>query len=287
MAATLPDETRMGAVTLGVADLDRSIAYYRDVLGLQVHGQQDGVARLGAGGEDLVVLHHEPGAVPFPARGATGLYHLALLLPTRPALARFLLQLARDQTPVAGLSDHLVSEAIYLTDPDGNGIEVYADKPRAGWPRDASGTLRMDTLPLDTDAVIAELDDPVGAQREGFTAPPATTMGHVHLHVADVDQAERFYLEVIGLERMLRFGPQASFVSAGGYHHHLGMNTWAGRGVPPAPQGTAGLRSFEVVLPDRAATDAVMARAQDAGVAVADGALSDPSGNRLRLRTAG
>jgi catechol 2,3-dioxygenase len=255
------DKARMGAVHLTVADLDRSLHWYQPTLGLQVHGRDDGVARLGAGGEDLLVLYEEPGAQPAPHH--TGLFHYALLVPERADLARWLLHAARNRVPLQGMSDHLVSEAIYLRDPDWHGIEIYRDRPRSEWARDGD-QIRMATLPLDTDDLLRSLDDPDTAFER---MAGGTVMGHVHLQVADVAETERFYGEDVGFDVMARYGSDATFMSAGGYHHHLGGNVWQSRGASPPPPGSAALRMFTVVDPG----------------AAEDVELRDPSHNLLRI----
>jgi catechol 2,3-dioxygenase len=234
----------MGAVHLTVSDLERSLDYYRRAIGLQVHGRENGQARLGAGGEDLLVLYEEPGAQPTPRN--TGLFHFALLVPSRHDLARWLVHAANGQIPLEGMSDHLVSEAIYLRDPDWHGIEIYRDRPRSEWEREGE-FLKMATIPLDVQGVLSALE---GGEAEFEQMPSGTTMGHVHLQVADVPAAEQFYADVMGFDLRARYGTQATFLSAGGYHHHLGANTWNSRGAPPPPPGSAALRHATVLLPD-------------------------------------
>lgn len=270
----------MGAVDLTVADLERSIAFYEATVGLTVHGRDGGTARLGAGGPDLLRLTAEAGAR--PARGTTGLYHFALLLPTRDDLARALQRIAVTGAPVQGFADHGVSEALYLPDPDGNGIEIYRDRPRADWPR-AGGKLQMFTAALDVQALLGELGPDPGPPGP---APAGTVMGHVHLHVSDLAAAESFYVGALGFDVVQDLG-SALFVSAGGYHHHVGLNTWAGVGAPPPPAGSAGLRHAEIRLPSAEDVEAVAARAAAAGGEPADGPggvlVADPAGNRLLL----
>ena len=273
--------THIGAVSLTVADLARSLRFCGDVLGLRPVERSDGSVLLAAGATPLLYLAELPGAQPKPSR-ATGLYHFAILLPGRPDLARWLRHVLESGWPLQGWSDHGVSEAIYLADPDGNGIEVYRDRPRGEWPL-ANGELQMVTEPLDAQGLLALAD---GA--EPWQAMPAgATMGHVHLHVASIPQAQAFYCDLLGFDLMQRYGPSALFVSAGGYHHHVGLNTWAGVGALPAPAGSAGLRYFTLVLPDETALAAVVASARQAGTAVdaqADGwHLRDPSGNGILL----
>jgi catechol 2,3-dioxygenase len=277
-------ETHMGAVELSVSDLDRSLDYWQRAVGLNVLERENGRASLGTDTE-LVRFVEEPGAV--PADGHTGLYHVALLVPDRPSLARWLAHAAREQIPLEGLSDHAVSEAIYLRDPDRHGIEIYADRPRASW--DGRVMELMTTMPLDVESLLGELQDPQSEPFEGL--PDGTTMGHVHLRVADVPETVRFYGDVLGMGLMAQLGPMAAFLSAGGYHHHIGGNTWESRGATPAPPGTSTLRHASIVVPDAAELDRVVARVADAGQepeARDDGVLvRDPSENALLLTTPG
>jgi len=270
--ADLPPTTRMGAVHLTVADLDRSIAYYETQIGLQVHAREDGRARLGTGGEDLLVLTEEPGAK--PADGHSGLFHFALLVPERIDLARWLAHAARDRVALTGLSDHFVSEALYLRDPDHHGIEIYADRPRELW--EGQVGLRLTTEPLDTNDLLATLEDPGSESFDGLAA--GTVMGHVHLCVADVGRTVDYYRDVVGFGLMAQLGDQAAFLSAGGYHHHLGGNTWHSAGRPYAPEGYARLTQMTIVLPDEASLDALAAR-------VGGREVRDPSGIPIALTT--
>jgi catechol 2,3-dioxygenase len=278
---TIAPETTVGPVHLTVADLERSLAFYRESIGLELRERGRERASLGAGSTELVVLYEEPGAR--PVRGHTGLYHFALLLPERTDLARWLAHAGRAGVPLTGASDHLVSEAIYLGDPDGHGIEIYRDRPRAEWPRDGE-RVRLATLPLDVEGLLGALD---GAERDFERLPPGSTMGHVHLHVADIDETEAFYRDVLGFEVMARYGGEATFLSAGGYHHRVGANVWAGRGATPPPPGSAALRHATIVLPDAAERDRVAGRVAAAGgdPEPVDGGLMvrDPAGNRLLL----
>ncbi len=284
---TIAPATRMGAVHLTVAQLERSLDYWQRQIGLRVREREGRVASLGTGGEDLVVLYEEPGAQ--PVRGHTGLFHLALLLPERTDLARWLVHAAEDRVALSGMSDHFVSEALYLYDPDGHGIEIYADRPRSAWERGPDGQLAMGTVALDVDALVGTIAD---APPEDFTGMPgATTIGHVHLHVRDVDEADHFYGDALGFDVMTHYGDQATFLSAGGYHHHLGANVWAGRGATPPPPGSASLRHATIVLPDRAEVDRVAGWVADAGSEPeprAEGLLvRDPSQNAFLLVSAG
>lgn len=275
---------RCGVVRLAVRDLAQSLAYYQDRIGLQMHRREGAVAFLGAGGDDLLALVEQPGAHPVQ-RGRTGLYHYALLTPDRAALSRVLNHLLATNTPIDGASDHGVSEALYLSDPDGHGIEIYRDRPRREWPF-VKGSLAMTTDPLDVRGVMAA--DRTQAPWDGIDA--RTVMGHVHLHVAHLDAAEHFYVDLLGLDLMQRFGGQAAFVAANGYHHHLGLNTWAGVGAPPPPPDAARLLDFELIFPDADGLVQTVARLEQAAITVTpDGAgwkLADPSMNQIVLRTA-
>jgi catechol 2,3-dioxygenase len=260
---------RMGLVELSVSDLDRSLVYWQDAVGLRVLSREAGTAELG-GESPLVRLVEEPGAQ--PADGFAGLYHVALLVPERRSLGRFLAHAAREQIRLEGLSDHDVSEAIYLRDPDRHGIEIYADRPREQW--EGRVMERMTTRPLDTRSLLAEAGD---APFAGL--PGGTTVGHVHLRVRDVEESVRFYRDTLGMELMAQLGPAAAFLGAGGYHHHIGTNTWETRGAPPAPEGTARLLRFTIVLPDEAEVERLAER-------IGDAAVRDPSGIPLVLAAA-
>jgi catechol 2,3-dioxygenase len=286
----LPAATRLGPVRLQVASVARSLPFYRDGLGLRVLGKADGETLLVPHGEDtpLVTLRESPGALPARARGQLGLYHFALLLPDRAALGRFVAYLA-DRNESAGASDHQVSEALYLRDPDGLGIEVYADRPRAEWAvrQTAQGReIAMATEPLDLDALVRA----AGAERWSGM-PAGTVVGHVHLHAGDLDQARAFYHHALGLDAVVWSYPGALFLSAGGYHHHLGLNTWAGPGaVPPAPE-SARLLEWTMVLPSPADVAAAASGVEEAGYAVRrapDGwRTDDPWGTTLHVTSTG
>ena len=275
--------TALGAVRLDVADLARQREFDERVVGLRPLEGPNGALRLGADdGAPLVELAERPDAPPRPP-GSTGLFHLAILLPGRAELARTLERVARAGWSLSGASDHLVSEALYLADPEGNGIELYRDRPREEWSYEGAD-LKMATLPLDLEDLIRE----PGGGDVADAMPSGTRIGHVHLQVSDLAGAEDFYRGLLGFEVTVRSYPGALFLSAGGYHHHIGLNTWAGEGAPPPPPGSRGLRSFEV-LTGRDELDAIAERAGAAGLDAKreDGALllSDPSGNGVALRT--
>jgi catechol 2,3-dioxygenase len=286
-AATAPTDaeisalTTLGAVHLTVSELERSLAYYRDAIGLEVLEQGVGRARLGAGGRELLVLVEEVGAQ--PGHGYTGLYHFALLLPRRTDLARWLAHGAREHVPLVGLSDHFVSEALYLSDPDGHGIEIYCDRSREVW--EGQVAARMTTQPLDVQSLLEELPDPAAEPFAGL--PEGTVMGHVHLKVASVPDTVAFYRDVLGFGLMAQVGLQAAFLAAGGYHHHLGANTWESAGASPPPEGTAALRHATIVLPDAAERDRLLDRIAHSGQEPQDATegprILDPSGNALVL----
>ncbi len=275
-------ETRIGEVALRVRDLSRSIEYYTEQLGFRLLSQDSALAHLGADQTRLLTLREEPAARPV-ARTA-GLYHFAILVPSRIELARSLQHLIARQTPLQGFADHLVSEAIYLADPDGNGIEIYRDRPRDEWPR-RNGQLQMATDPLDVHGLL----DEVGGQTQGWAGlAPGTTIGHIHLQVSDLKAAVGFYRDTLGFELILRYGPSAAFLSAGGYHHHVGLNTWAGTGLPPAPSGATGLMWFTIDMPDQGSYQEEAARLAAGGTPTEesqDGLLiRDPSGIGILLR---
>lgn len=283
--------TRIGHVHLTVADLDRQIGFYQQVIGFQLHWREGARAGLGAGRTDLLRLTEDRRAR--RARGTTGLYHFAILLPSRRELARALARLFSLRVPNYP-TDHVMTETTYLDDAEGNGIELYADTPERGtWSFsgdsfqvvDAQGVVRSGREPLDVARLLRELqpDDPLDQPM-----PEATTIGHVHLHVADLADANRFYGDLLGFEvQEMSTGMGASFISAGGYHHHIGLNTWVGAGAPPPPADALGLRYFEVVLPDQAEFGRLVERVQQAGLdpdeSEAGVLIHDPSRNGVLL----
>jgi catechol 2,3-dioxygenase len=291
MAAKIDPATSLGEVKLKVSNLDRSIEFYRDVVGLQVEVRQGNIARLGAG-EDrtLLVLEQVTDAIVTPQRRFSGLYHFAILLPTRVALGVALRRLVASGIRI-GQADHLVSEALYISDPEQNGIEIYRDRPRDEWEHDDRGQVKMASDPIDWEGLLALAD----GQAE-TAMPTGTIIGHVHLHVGNLAESERFYCGVLGFDMMADYLRPAGalFVSAGGYHHHLGLNTWQGAGAPlPPPNGT-GLAWYTIELPDADALAAVIERLKSAGAPVSategkdDGKggcwmASDPTGIAIRL----
>ena len=283
----LPEETRLGPVTLQVADLERSLDYYQSVLGLELLEREGARARLGSPpSKPLVELRERRGIRPSPSHGRTGLFHFAILLPDRPSLGRFVAHLRRLGV-AAGSADHLVSEALYLQDPDNLGIEVYADRPRDAWQR-VGRELMMATDPLDLPGLLALTGD-----EPWLGVPGGTVMGHVHLHVGDLTVAADFYSDALGFDRVVWQYPGALFLGAGGYHHHLGTNLWAGRNAEPPTADEAQLLEWNIELPDEESYTAVAASLERAGVSVdlANGipafTTQDPWGTGVRIRVSG
>ena len=288
--------TTIGTVRLTVSDLDRSRTFYERALGLRGTERDDGAVTFSPvpDGEAGDLAARPPielrgdSSAPRLDRSVTGLFHLALLVPSRLDLAFALVRLAEAHWPLDGASDHLVSEALYLSDPDGNGIEIYRDRPRDQWRR-VDGQLQMATLPLDLQDVAGELADVSAPQA---WTPAGTRIGHVHLQVSELERTEAFYHDVLGFDVMVRGYPGALFVAAGGYHHHVGLNTWNSAGSGPPAPGSVGLGSFEVQVSDRVQLDAVLERIAASGLDVevdpsAGGPLvHDPSGNAVLLRSA-
>jgi catechol 2,3-dioxygenase len=277
----VPALTHIGYAHFYTADIQRALHFYGEQLGFQIVRQEGDATVLSADGmTPHILLTERQGWPPKPAR-STGLYHVAIRLPDRRQLARVFRRLLTFRYPFGGFSDHAVSEALYLNDPDGNGLELYRDRPRADWPR-LGDQIQMTTHPLDLENLLADADD---SPWDGIH--PATDIGHVHLHVADLDRAKTFYVDVVGLDVVADWsGHGALFVAAGGYHHHIGLNIWAGN--QPQPARTLGLRSFTLQLPDVAAREAVAARLAEAGVTAAmqsDHSLMvhDPDGNAIEL----
>jgi catechol 2,3-dioxygenase len=265
---TLPATLRLGAVHLTVRDVDRAVGWYQQALGLRVHRHEGNVAELGDGTETTVVLHEDPQAL--PAGRHAGLYHYALLYPSREELARALVRIAGTRTPIQGASDHETHEAIYLPDADGNGIELAADRPREEWPEHLG--YAHGPQPLDLDDLLATVAGEDYPEHVGA----GLRMGHLHLHVGDIEQGLAFYRDRFGFEQQALIMGSAAFVSAGGYHHHLGFNTWRGEGVPPAPEHRVGLRHWTVQLPTDDDVAAVRERLADTEPIDGGFAVRDP-----------
>ncbi len=279
---SIDPRTQVGLVTLSVSDLERSTDFYTDVLGFKVLKRSDDRAVLGAGGTPLLALQELRGAEPSPER-ATGLYHFAILFPTRRDLGRALRHLLDAGHPMPGQGDHAVSEALYLSDPDGNGIELYRDRPRDTW-KWSGGSVHMTTGPVDIRGLLAD----AAADDEPWAGyPSGTRIGHIHLQVADITQAEGFYHDILGFDVVAKM-PSAIFLSAGGYHHHIGANTWNSLGAHARPEGTTGLQFFILELGSEDARRAVIRRLDEAGIPHRDVgndvAVSDPWGNTVVLR---
>ncbi|WP_435320015.1 VOC family protein [Haloarchaeobius sp. TZWSO28] len=279
-AATLPDSTHVGRVALRVGSLDATVPFYRDVVGLDVV-RSEGEARLLADGEELVVLAEDPDTPERP-RDAAGLFHLAVRVPDRAALADALARI-RAHGSLTGASDHVVSEALYLRDPEGNGVEIYRDRPRVEWRETAAGQLDIRTLPLDLDD-LATAAEP--GRRDADRAPPGTDIGHVHLEITDLDRALDFYVDELGFTLENGEYDGAAFVAAGGYHHHLGLNTWNRRTAQSGDH--RGLAWYELVVPDERSLSALSDRLTATGEPVEETeqglSVTDPDGIEVRIR---
>jgi catechol 2,3-dioxygenase len=280
--------TDVGQLGLIVADLRRSVSFYTDLIGLRVLDQGEDNATLGVADEPFLVLTEQPGAKSWPRGGRShpGLYHFAILLPTRTDLGRWLDHWLRQDMPLPGQGDHFVSEALYLEDPDGHGIEIYRDRPRDEWEWQ-NGQVKMGVEPVDIRGLLEE------AQRSAdpFTnMPVGTTLGHIHLQVTDIDETARFYRDILGFDIVAQM-PSALFMSAGGYHHHIGSNIWHSRNAEPAPNDTVRLQYYTIDLPSLVERNAVLERLQSADISVSDGdgnvIVTDPSGIAIRLRVRG
>lgn len=275
----LPPTTELGRFALRVGDLESMTEFYRDVVGLETLGGEDGHRTLGADGEPIVVLSMAPDERPRTA-DAAGLYHAAVRVPDRNALGEALVRV-RTRHHLDGASDHGFSEALYLRDPEGNGLEIYRDRNRTDWPRHPDGSVRM-VAPgrIDLEALAEDAAD-------RSTVPAGTDLGHVHLETTNLESARRFYVDVLGFDLVSRYGQDAVFVSAGGYHHHVAVNSWQGR---TEPAGGRGLDWFEIRVPDAGTVDELAQRLRNASVpvdTVEDGLrLADPDGNGIRIHLA-
>lgn len=258
----LPAKTSVGEVRLKVSDLDRALAFYHDILGYQgTEAGERSVALSSSAGEVDFYLTEQPLVTPKPRR-TSGLFHAAILLPSRPDLARVVYRLSTKSWNIGGASDHGVSEALYLDDPDGNGLEIYVDRPRDAWRHNGSQVV-MVTEQLNFESLMAELTD---HDASWDRIPEGTRIGHLHLQVGDLERSRQFYVDILGFDVMQDSYPGALFVAAGGYHHHIGMNTWGGRDVPRQPEDSAGLTRFTVSVPGDAGWQAALARLEAAGV---------------------
>ncbi len=271
--------TFVGKVNLKVQDIQRTVDFYQEVIGFKVLEQTEKTAQLTADGKTILLSIEQPENIIPKQPRTTGLYHFALLLPTRADLGKVLKHLLQIGYPLQGGSDHLVSEALYLADPEGNGIEIYADRDSSKWDW-KNGEVVMATEPIDADSILAEGR---GASWNGL--PVETVMGHIHLHVSELKKTEEFYSKGLGFEVVTRYGTQALFISSGKYHHHIGLNTWNGAGAPTPPPNSAGLESFTLMLPSVEAREQVAANLRKIGSAVTeDFVTTDPSGNRIQLQ---
>ncbi len=268
----------VGEVNLKVKSLDTALTFYQNLIGFQVLEKTDRKAVLTTDGKTALLSLEQPDNV-IPKEGRmSGLYHFALLLPSRADLAVFLRHFISTGYPL-GAADHYVSEALYITDPDGNGIEVYRDRPSNEWTWN-NGLVDMATEELDGNGILAESD----AEWTGL--PAGTIMGHIHLHVGDLQKAEEFYTKGLGFKVVSHY-PQAVFLSTGGYHHHIAINTWQGVGAPTPPENSVGLHWYTLVFPDEAARETAIKQLQQLGVTVQKEkdywVTSDPSGNQIRM----
>ncbi len=284
MPTSIHPETEIGAVRLKITNMEVSLRFYQEVIGFRILKRVDNVAELTVDGfRAILILEENNQFRRIPERSVSGLYHFAILVPDRLSLGAALRNMAHHKISL-GQGDHLVSEALYLNDPDGNGIEVYADRPRDTWQRNGQGEIVMTTDPVDIDGLLSISE---GAEWNGL--PPQTKIGHVHFHVGDLQAAKHFYCDVLGFDVILRYGSSALFISAGGYHHHIGLNVWAGAGAPPTPEDAVGLRYFTITVPDLHALQEVEQRIAAEGLVFERNAngnaisLSDPFGIGMRI----
>lgn len=255
----IPDKTRIQSIDIRVRDLKDSLNFYSDLNGFKIVDQNDFEAILSSTGVlPYIIKLTEDKSAPVRIKGSTGLFHMAFLFPNRKELARVFMRLFKNNIKFQGFSDHLVSEAIYLLDPDGNGVELYTDKPRDQW-QESHGQILMDTLPLDLSKVTSELDDP-----EIWNGiHPDTTLGHIHLNVSELKKAEEFYNEILGFRITNTQFPKALFLGAGGYHHHIGSNTWMLDKRAKADENSLGMTSFTIRIPDDNYINLISERAEE------------------------
>jgi catechol 2,3-dioxygenase len=276
----LHEKTKIGKVVLKVANLEKMTAFYTQVIGLSLIEKNQQTAKLGTSQQTLLELIKIENPLPLTRR--TGLFHVAFLLPTRKDLGNSLIHYLQSNAPIDGASDHGYSEALYLTDPEGNGIEVYRDKPKSEWDIREDGEIVGITEEMDAEGVVAAAD------RQQTNFPQETIVGHVHLKVADLDQTETFYTQTLGLSLKSNFGNQAKFFAAGEYHHHIGSNTWMGRGVSPMQANDLGLAYYTFVVPTKEAFDDLISHLEHEAVAFtletsSRLALIDPNGIQLKI----
>jgi len=283
MTIKLHPNTELGEVKLKVSNLQRSLAFYQEVIGLQILTQAGDTASLTVDGVHTFLVLEELSSPIVPRNRTTGLYHFAILVPHREQLGLSLRRLIQSGIHI-GQGDHAVSEALYISDPDDNGIEIYADRPRESWRVDAEGNVMMTVDPVDLDGLLA-----ISEEKEWRGLPANTVMGHVHLHVADLQQAKAFYVDVLGFDIMFNGAARmgALFVAAGGYHHHLGLNIWAGVGAPRPSKQSTGLEYYTIIVPTESELARVVDRLVATGITVMETHLGwnveDPSGNMIRL----
>jgi catechol 2,3-dioxygenase len=272
--------TFVSQVDLKVENLERSLSFYKQVIGFQILEQSERKATLTADGKTPLLSIEQPEDVMGKEPRTTGLYHFALLLPSRADLAKALQHFIKMNIRL-GASDHLVSEALYLDDPDGNGIEIYADRPSSTWSW-KDGQVVMATEPLNAENLLKETN---GEQWNGL--PQDTLMGHIHLHVSELEKTKEFYLEGLGFDLVTQYGSQALFISTGGYHHHIGLNTWNGIGAKSPSKNSVGMKWFSLVYPTEEARKNVVNQLKNIGAAIQEDNgefnTEDPSGNRIRL----
>ena len=284
MPPKIHPQIELGAVKLKVSNLKKSLTFYQEIVGFKILDQDSKSAELTADGKkSLLVLEEISDAVIVPPRSTSGLYHFAILLPTRKDLGVSLRKLIESQIHV-GQADHLVSEALYISDPDHNGIEIYRDRPRETWKRDAQGNYLMATDPIDWEGLLEESK---GTEWAGL--PPETTMGHVHFHVSDLQKSKQFYCDILGFDITADFMNQmgALFISAGGYHHHIGLNIWAGKGAPTPPPNGTGLSFYTIIVPTQKELNNILHQLSNTGIPIEEqeGAwfVKDPSNIQLKL----
>ncbi|MEC0130691.1 MULTISPECIES: VOC family protein [Paenibacillus] len=261
----LQPDTQIGLVQIRVSNLERSLTFYQNVVGLSVLRQTGREVEMTADGQNvLLILREIENARVIRPNSVAGLYHFAILVPDRPSLGLVVRNLISSGIEV-GQGDHLVSEALYIQDPDNNGIEIYRDRPKNEWKYDAEGHVMMSTDPVDVDGLLAASE---GLSWNGL--PAGTVIGHVHFHVGNLNKAKAFYVDLLGFELTANYGSAAMFISAGGYHHHIGLNVWAGQGAPAAPADTVGIDYFTLILANEEERNAVVERVRQAGYAVTE-----------------